>query len=152
MRALPFVAVALLAAGCTSSEGGLGFGAGTLPPEPYYKDYRELLAGEHHKDFPLPVEQQARAAIVTVVLQTRDQGLPLPGASPATLTVRILAPDGAILEEAQLDAQRTNASLALDDLAPGRYLARVDGFGVSQDLDGQAYGAEYLLTAEILYE
>jgi hypothetical protein len=152
VRALALLLVSLVTVGCTSSESGLRLGTDAPPPDPYYQEYRELLAGEHHKDFPLPVEQPARTVLVTVALQTRDQGLPLPDASPASLRITILAPDGTPLQEADLDAQHTHATLALTDVGPGRYLARADGFGASQDLDEKPYGAEYVLSAEILYE
>jgi hypothetical protein len=151
VRVLLVLALALAVAlpGC-ASEGGLGFQRDQLPPDPYYKEYRELLAGEHHKDFAIPVDQQAAQVLVEVALTNRDQGLPLPQA-PASLQVRLLAPDGTVLDEAQLDATRSEATLVVEDLAPGRYLARVDGIGASQDLDGRPYGAEYLLTVEIVY-
>lgn len=143
--------VALLFAGCTSPEGGLGFARDAPAQEPYYKEYRQMLAGEHHKDFPLPLNAFATNVTASFVLTTRDQGLALPGSAPAALTVSLLAPDGTVLDTARLDAKTVRANLTATDLVPGGYLVRVDGFGASQDLDGRTYGAEYILTIEARY-
>ncbi|HUR68629.1 MAG TPA: hypothetical protein VM370_05225 [Candidatus Thermoplasmatota archaeon] len=144
------LSMVLLMAGC-SSPSGMPFARDPLPAEPYYKEYRELVAGEHHKDFEIPVDRDARALSVNVTLQSNDHGLPLPGAVPAQLKVAILAPDGSVLDEAALDPRTASAQLAAAGLAPGRYLARVDGFGASEPIDGKEYGAAYVLVVEVQY-
>lgn len=144
------LALALALPGC-ASEGPLGFQRDETAPEPYYKEHRELLAGEHHKDFPVPVDAATQHVSIRAELDTRDQGLPLPGTVPASLRLALLAPNGTAIAEATLDAGHPNATLEAEDLAPGRYLARVDGFGASQPVEGEAYGASYTLVAEVLY-
>lgn len=154
MRRLAWILAPLLVAGCASSEG-VGFaGRNALPPDPYYKEYRELIAGEHHETFRVPVEEGARLVNVTVTLESRTNGLPFPAATPASLRIALLAPDGATeISNATLDAQSPAASLVVEDLpGAGTYTVRVDGFGAAQPVEGETYGAAYILTTEVLYD
>ena len=151
MRVALLILVPLLAAGCMSSPGGLGFAGDRGVQEPFYKEYREILAGEHHKDFVIPVEAGANVVNVSVSLRSRAEGIPLPNTVPAQLHVTLLAPDGSALDEASLDARAPDANLTANDVPPGQYLARVDGLGASQPVDGQEYGASYVLATEVTY-
>lgn len=141
----------MVLAGCATQDG-LGFAQDARPPDPYYKEHRALLAGEHHEVYEVPVNEGARELNVSATLRTRDNGLPSPGVAPASLRVQIIAPDGAPLAERTIDAREGSASLVLTELpGAGAYLVRVDGVGASQPIDGEEYGAEYLLVAEVLY-
>lgn len=150
--ALVAVWAAILTAGCASQDGGgLGFAREGATPDPYYKEYHELLAGEHHKVFELPVEGGARLLDVGATLEARTNGLPIPDAAPARLRIALLSPAGAELAIAELDPQTTTRNLTVVTPEPGVYLLRVDGFGASQPVEGEAYGASYALVAEVLY-
>lgn len=141
----------MLVAGCASPDS-LGFARDTLPADPFYKEYRALLAGEHHEVYPIPVADGARVLTVGAILSTRDNGLPLPDTAPASLRVALLAPDGTELGARELDPRHGDATLTVTELrGAGEYLVRVDGVGASQPVDGEDYGAEYRLTTEVLY-
>jgi hypothetical protein len=143
--------VPLLLAGCTGSDA-LGFAEGEPGPrEPYYKEHRGLVAGEHAARYELPVEAGAEMANVTVLLDARTNGLPLPDAAPASLQVALLAPDGARVREAELDAQNPRAVLALEGPPAGLYVVEVRGLGAAPEVDGRTYGAAYVVGAEVLY-
>lgn len=143
--------VPLLLAGCTGPEGAFSFSRSGDPLAPYFQEYHEVVAGEHAKSFDVPVDAQARRVNVTLQLDSRTNGLPVPGAPPAQLDARLVAPDGTIVREARLDARAPEAALAVEDVAPGMYRLDVEGFGASQELDGQAYGAGYVVTIEVAY-
>jgi len=144
------LALAIFLAGCASSDG-IGFARDDVAPDPYYKEQRELLAGEHHKVFEVPVLDGARILDVVAALEARSNGLPLPDAAPARLRVALLAPDGAELGFLELDAQRATGNLTVVTPAAGIYLVRVDGFGASQPVEGEEYGASYRLVSEVVY-
>lgn len=151
MRLALALGLALALPGCATS-GELGLSRDPLPLDPYYKEHRAPLAGEHHEVYAVPVEEGARELNVTATLRTRDHGLPLPGVVPASLRVEVLAPDGELLGEETIDARDESASLVLTELrGAGTYLVRVDGVGASQPVDGQEYGTEYVLVTEVLY-
>lgn len=145
------LAVAVALAGC-ADPGGFGFSRETgTQLDPYFHEYREVVAGQHAKTFDVPVDAPAALVNVTMLLDARTHGLPVPDASPAQLDVRLLDPTGAPVKEARVDARAPQASLVATDLAPGLYRVEVEGFGASQQLDGQEYGAGYVVTIEILY-
>lgn len=148
---LAAVAMIPLVAGCTSSNG-IALGGDDMPPEPYYKEYREDVSGSHLKLFEVPVGSPARLVNATVMLDARMHGLPVPGTTPAQLDVRLLDPDGAPLREVRLDPQHPEASLVLEDvMRAGTYLLEVRGVGASEEVDGSRYGAGYLASIEIVY-
>jgi len=127
------------------------FQRGEAPPEPYFAEHRETVSGAHAKRFDVPVQAQANVVNVTVALDARTHGLPLPEVAPAQLSVRLLGPDGAAVREATLDMRAPEASLVAEALAPGLYKLEVKGNGFSQDLDGRTYGAGYVVTIDIAY-
>lgn len=142
----------MLLAGCASSEGGLGFAGGDdAPRDPYYKEHREVVDGAHNKTFDVPVEAGATLTNVTITLDPRTNGLPLPESAIAQLDVAVVSPEGEALGGAVIDGQHPRASLLLADLEPGVYHVEVRGFGAAPELDGRAYGAGYLLAIEVLY-
>ena len=149
MRLVALLACALLA-GCASPEGGV-FARDDALPEPYYKEHSELLAGEHHMVYEVPVEAGAKILDVVATLDARTHGLPLPDAAPARLRVALLAPDGAELAFAELDPQNARGNLTVVMPDAGIHLVRVDGFGASQPVEGEAYGASYTLVSEVAY-
>lgn len=150
MRAA-LVLVPLLLAGCAAPEG-LGFAGGDdAPRDPYYKEHREVVSGAHNKTFDVPVDVRAALANVTIALDARTNGLPLPESAVAQLDVVLLSPGGEPLGGTAIDMQHRSASLLVEDLAPGTYHVRVSGFGAAPELDGRTYGAGYLLTIEVVY-
>lgn len=151
MRALIVVVFAALLGGCTAEEGAFAFQRGEVALDPYFKEYREVVAGSHSKLFEVPVEAQASVVNVTVQLDARTNGLPVPDATPARLRVQLVDPSGATLREAELDARTPAASLVLEDAPPGLYQVRIDGFGASQDLEGETYGSGYVVMVEVAY-
>lgn len=150
VRALLLLAVALLLAGCTAKEPLAPLRGETPAPDPYYKEHRAIISGQHDEEYPVPVEAGAREVNVTLALDARTQGLPVPEAAPARVRLEILDGAGARLGEATLDADQPTASLVLE-LAAGDYVARVSGVGASQAVQGEDYGAGYLLSVEVLY-
>lgn len=151
MRALATLVLLALAAGCTGEDGSFAFQRDEVAREPYFKEYREVVSGSHSRLFEVPVDSPANLVNVTVVLDARSNGLPVPEAAPTRLTVRLLDPAGATLREAQLDARQSAASLVLENAAPGLYRVQVDGFGASQDLDGETYGSGYEVRVDVGY-
>lgn len=149
MRALALLAVLALA-GCASPEG-IGFARDAAIPDPYYKEHRELLAGEHHRVYEVPVIEGARELRLQATLDARTNGLPVPDAAPASLRVALLAPDGTELAVAELDPRNPQGNMTVTAPSPGVHLVRVDGFGASQPIEGEEYGAAYDLVAEVIY-
>lgn len=149
MRTLALFLTVLLA-GCASPPG-LGFARDAVEPDPYYKEYRELLAGEHHNVYEIPVLEGALQLDLSATLEARSNGLSLVETSPARLRVALIGPDGATIAIMELDPQRTQGNMTVPEPVPGAYLLRVDGFGASQPVEGEAYGAGYRLVAEVLY-
>lgn len=152
MRLALALAFALsLTAGCAEEGGGFRFSRANEPLEPYFQEYHEVVAGEHLKRFDVPVDAPARLVNVTVQLDSRTNGLPVPGTPAAQLTARLLDPAGAVVREATLDTRTPVASLVAENAEPGLYALEVEGFGAAQDLDGETYGAGYVATIEVLY-
>lgn len=152
MRLAAALLCALALAGCTQG-GGLDLLARDAPaPEPYYKEHRASVSGEHEREYAFEVQEGASVVNVTLALYARGNGLPLPDAAPARLDLELRDASGRVLQRAALDAQRPVASLAPEGALPaGAYVARVTGVGASQTLEGDAYGAAYALTIEVLY-
>lgn len=150
MRLVVALFAALLLAGCTAPQE-LRFQRGEEAPEPYYKEYREPLAGEHHKTFIVPVAEGARHLQLGVALESRREGLPLPGVAPASLRVVLVGPDGIVVDEGRLEFGGEPLVLDVPGPLAGAHEVRVDGFGASQDVEGGSYGAGYRLTAEVVY-
>jgi len=141
----------LLLAGCVGGDG-LGLAGGSdATREPYYKEHREVVSGEHARAFEVPVDAAGSLVNVSIVLAARTNGLPLPDASFARLDVTLLDPAGEAVERAVLDARTPSASLVADGLAPGDYLVEVKGVGAAPEADGRTYGASYVLTIEVAY-
>lgn len=141
----------LLLTGCLGADG-LGFASGgDAPREPYYKEHREIVSGEHARSFELPIEATPNRLNATLLLQTRTNGLPLPDAMVAQLRVTLLDPAGEALGTAAVDGRRPQASLVVEDLAPGSHAVLVEGVGAAPELDGRTYGAGYILTLEVEY-
>lgn len=149
--ALVLLALATGLAGCAAPES-LGFAAGEpAPREPFVREERVLVDGEHARDFDVPVEPGARLVNVSIALEPRTNGLPLPEASPARLHVALLGPDGGAIHGAILDARRTNATLLVEAPAAGPHAVAVRGWGFAPEVDGDPYGARYRLVVEVLY-
>lgn len=149
--ALLVVLVASALSGCTGGEGlGLGGGADD-EREPYYKEWRSFVDGSHLMVYDVPVEAGATTLNVSVVLDPRTNGMPLPDLVLARLDLSLSDPSGAPLLHAEVDVQHRSASLVLSEPAPGRYVVQVSGVGTSQEIDGTRYGDAYTLSAEVLY-
>lgn len=145
------VLLPLVFAGCASSDG-LGFtGGDDAPRDPYYKEHREVVSGAHNKTFDVPVDAGATLTNVTITLDPRTNGLPLPESAVAQLDVALFSPEGEALHAAAIDGQHPRASFLVSDLEPGVYQVEVRGFGAAPELDGRAYGAGYVLAIEVLY-
>lgn len=152
MRAYVLLVLALVSAGCTSGEGLGALTGRDAARDPLYEEHRAAVSGQHDQEYPFAVEPGATVANVTLRLENWKHGLPLPGQAPAQLTLALLDASGAALDSVVLDGDHPVASLLATMPAPGTYLARVSGFGVSQELEGDEYGAGYALSVEVLYE
>lgn len=152
--ALLAVALMALSAGCTSVPEALAplrDDAGAAP-EPYYWEYRATVAPQHERAYEVEVGPRAALLNATLSLESRTNGLPLPGAAPAQLTLALLSPSGEVVRSAQLDPQRTSASILVDEFPErGAYTLRVHGGGASGDIEGSDYGASYILSVEVLH-
>jgi hypothetical protein len=149
---LALLLCALVLAGCTSGQplGLSGKQAG--PAEPYFKEYREVVAPHTERTKAFPVGAGAIRANVTMDLLQRGNGLPLPDAAAATVTFAVLDPAGAVVDAKTVDARAPNASLVLTELAKtGEWTVHITGAGASGAFEDASYGAEYLLSVEVLY-
>lgn len=146
-------AVMALSAGCASAPEGLApLKRSDGVPEPYYWEYRSTVAPRHERAYEVEIGPRATLLNATLALEQRTNGLPLPDASPAQLTLALLSPSGEVLRSTQLDAQRPIASILLDEFPErGAYTLRVRGAGASGELEGSDYGASYVLTVEVLH-
>lgn len=151
MRAFALVVVLAAAAGCAAPEP-LGSLTGADDARlPYYKEHRAVVDGEHAEAYPFLVEEGARLVNVTLALDARTNGLPLPETPLEWLDVKLVAPDGVILREARLDANAPTATLVVEQPAAGEHRAQITGFGASERIDGEDYGSAYVLAVEVLY-
>lgn len=151
MRALALLLVVALGAGCTG-EGIARLTGQEEPREPYYKEHRAAISGQHDASYEFPVEAGTSLVNVTLALDLRTQGIALPERAPAQLRLELLDAADVLLDAVTLDAEHPTASLVAE--APstaGTYRARVTGFGVSQAIEGDDYGAGYLLSVEVAY-
>lgn len=152
--ALLAVALVALSAGCTGVPEALApLGGGPeAPPEPYYWEYRATVAPQHERSYTVEVGPRAALFNATIHLESRTNGLPLPGAAPAQLTLALVAPSGEVVRSAQLDPQRSSASILVEEFPErGTYTVRVHGGGASGDIEGSDYGASYVLSVEVLH-
>lgn len=151
MRALMALLAAMALSGCTATEGlGLGSG-GDAPREPYYKDWRSWVDGSHTASYEVSVEDGAETLNLTIVLEPRTNGMPVPNVVVARLDLSLTDPQGTPLLEGEVDVQRRVASLVVADPAPGVYTLQVSGIGSSREVDGTRYGDAYTVSAEVVY-
>lgn len=149
------VAVALLAAvllaGCQASPTLDRLRGVDVVPDPIFLERRADVDAAHDASYPVDVGERAQELNVTLRLATRAPALPTL-APPARLSVEVLAPSGAVLHADTLDAGNPMVEFATRDLAErGAYVVHVWGQGVSETLQGQGYGASYVLTMEVLH-
>lgn len=151
--ALLVAALTALTAGCASVPEGLSpLDGNEAPPEPYYWEYRSTVAPQHERTYAVNVGPRAALLNATLALESRTNGLPLPDAAPAQLTLALLAPSGTVVRSTQLDMQRPSASILVEEFAErGAYTLRVHGGGASGDIEGSDYGSAYVLTVEVLH-
>lgn len=147
----------LLMAGCSGvSLQGLSPSGG--PGEPWYVEHRDLVAPQHNRTYDLPVDAGAALINATVRLVPQTNGLPsgpgLPAgavAPPARLLLEVFDPSGRRMGEAEADPGEPTATVLVPAPAEaGSWIVRVTGTGASGRLDGQEYGASYLLSIEVL--
>lgn len=152
MRLLVLILVAAVSAGCTQGEGLGPLAGADEPREPHFEEHRAALSPDHDVDYPFAVDAGASLVNVTLLLETWRHGLPLPGESPAQVRIALVDAAGTLVEEAVLDGtQRTASLVASAPSAAGTYHAQVRGFGLSQPIEGDEYGAAYRLTIEVAY-
>lgn len=146
------LALALALAGCTAAEPLGGLSGDDAPREPYYKDYREVVAPHTERTKLFPVEEGALRGNVTLQLAQRDNGLPLPEASPARVTFSVLDPSGSVVDTRTVDATAPVATILLTELRAGDWSVALTGTGASGMLEDASFAAEYVLSVEVLYE
>jgi hypothetical protein len=144
---------ALLLSGCASVSDGIG---GSLrdrnpPRDPYITQHRDSLSPDYNRSYSFPVDAGAKLVNVTISLDTRSAGL-LPGEkNPATASVVLLDPLGAVIGGARLDAQQPTATLRLARAEPGTYFVQVAGRGASIASQGAELSTDYVLAIEVDY-
>lgn len=153
MRLVLALSLALFASGCAGAgERVEALRGGDAPREPYYKEWRAVLEREHDRRHEFPVEEGASALRVAFNMSGRANGLPLPQEAPARVTVEVLDARGEALGRFVADPPRPALDVTLPGpLAGGTYAVRVQGLGVSHDLEGSSYGASYVLAVEVPY-
>lgn len=136
-------------AGCQASPTLQRWSGDAPAPDPIVVLEREDVGPTHDRSFLVEVGDRARELNVSVDLLTRSPALAL-SPPPARLEVEVRAPSGALVRNATLDPSSPRFTFATEDLAErGEYLVRVHGQGVSQTLQGQGYGAAYVLAIEV---
>lgn len=151
VRALPAIVILSALAGCTGAPLTPSGGTGAAP-EPYFESYRDDLGAQYERTYDAPIDERAVELVASLNLTAKAAGLLGAPATPARLTLSILAPDGTILRSADLDASRPAARLDVKDFERnGLHKVRVAGDGFSTQAAGGDVGASYLLTIEILY-
>ena len=148
VRAVGIALAFVLLAGCAASPT-LDRLRGAEPPlDPYYKEWHEEVNGTHEKRFTFPVTERSSEINVTVHLTPRASAL---DAAPARLTVQVLLPSGAPIANKTLDPTNRDFHLDTRDLVEtGDYVIAIAGEGVSGGLQGQNYGAAYIVIVEVL--
>ena len=157
--AVLLVALTALLAGCANVKVE-GLQRSDAPREPYYAEHRDMVAPQHNKTYEVPVLDGATLVNATLHLTPRNTGIPVaaptlpPGAAPAPakLTLEVLDAAGRAGAAAVADPSTPNVTLPVHEITvPGAWTLRVTGGGASGSVDGQDYGAAYLLTVEVLY-
>lgn len=144
---LPLLAAVLLA-GCQASPTLDRLRGGDPAPEPVFLERRAVVNASH--DARWPVEVGERAAGLNVSLRLEARALPDVVGGPARLDVEVLAPSGRVLRSGTADAAHPAWSFGTRDLPErGEHVVRVRGHGFSESLQGQGYGASYVLTLEV---
>lgn len=151
LRVVVALLAAVLLAGCQASPTLDRLRGVDAAPDPIFLERRADVDATHDASYPVEVGERASELNVTVQLVTRAPALPTL-APPARLSVEILAPSGAVLHAVTLDAGNPTVEFATRDLGErGAYVVHVWGQGVSETLQGQGYGASYVLTMEVLH-
>lgn len=159
----------LLMAGCTGVSIQ-GLTPSEAPREPWYEEHRDLVAPQHSRAYEVHVTEEATLLNATVRLIPQTNGVPTgptapPAAAPATtpataltppaparLLLEVFDPSGREVGEAEADPSEPVATLLVQEPAEaGTWTVRVTGTGASGRLDGQEYGASYLLSIEVLH-
>lgn len=156
MRAVAVLLPALLLAGCSGVRVE-GLGGSEVAHEPHFEEVRDLVAPQHDRTYAVPVDPGATLVNVTLLLSPRTSGVGLPGVpdptnAPAQLTLELIDADGRVVAVDKVDPSEPFATLIVESPEPaGEWTARVAGTGASGRVDGQDYGAGYVLTVEVLY-
>lgn len=151
MRLVVALLAAALLAGCQASPTLDRLRGVDVAPDPIFLERRADVDATHDASYPVEVGERAEELNVTLRLVTRAPALPTL-APPARLSVEVLAPSGAVLASDTLDAGNTDFAFATRDLPErGAYAVHVWGQGVSETLQGQGYGASYVVTMEVLH-
>ena len=148
MRSLPFLLAAVLLAGCQASPTLERLRGDAPAPEPVFLERSAVVNATHEAAWPVEVGERASALNVTLRLETRA----LPGflGPPARLDVSVLTPSGQALHAGTVDATHPTFTFRTEELAErGQYVVHVRGQGFSESLQGQGYGASYVLTMEV---
>lgn len=162
MRLAFGLVAALLFAGC-SNVSIEGLDDAEEPREPHYEEHQGLVAPQHDQSYPVQVDAGATLVNATLHLVPRASGLvppgqpvlpggPVPAPAPAQLTLAVLDAEGHAVAGATVDPSSPDVTLLVKEIAPpGAWTVRVSGTGASGSVDGEDYGASYLLTIEVLY-
>lgn len=148
MRSAVALLAAVLLAGCQASPT-LRQWTGDAELDPLVLLEREDVGPTHDRAFPVEVDEHARSLKVGLDLLTRSPALAA-DAPPARLDVEVRSPSGSILWNQTVHPAHPTLAFETKDLAErGAYEVRVRGQGVSQTLQGQGYGASYVLAIEV---
>lgn len=160
MRLLAALSASLLLAGC-SGVSVEGLDDAESRREPHYEEHRGLVAPQHDERFEVQVEAGATLVNATLHLVPRASGLvagapavpgPSPAPAPAQLTLHVLDAAGRAVAGATVDPSSPDVTLLVKEVtAPGLWTVRLSGAGASGSVDGQDYGASYLLSIEVVY-
>ena len=158
--AAAFLLLAPLLAGC-SGVSVEGITSADAPREPHYEEHRGLVAPQHNQTYAVEVDADATLVNATLLLVPRASGIvpappAMPGAAPqpapAQLTLHVLDASGRAVAAATVDPSSPAVTLLVKEIAvPGPWSVRVAGTGASGSLDGQDYGASYVLSIEVQY-
>ena len=151
MRAFVLLLAAALLAGCQASPTLERLRGSDAAPDPSYLERRVDVGATHDARHPVEVGERAVELNLTLRLDARAPTVPTP-AAPARLAVEIILPSGRTVPLGALDATQPTLSFATRELPErGAYVVHVWGGGVSEAVEGQGYGASYLLTMEVLH-
>ena len=148
---LSAVLSAVLLAGCQASPSLDRLRGEDVAPEPIFLERQAKVGPSHDARYPVEVGDRAEELRVALRLDARMPALPTL-APPARLWVEVLSPSGAALHQGTLDASEPAFSFATSELPErGAYVVHVWGQGVSESLEGQGYGASYVVTLEVVH-